>query len=375
MEKTSHSTTMEDLPKSWENKILVRLRDGGIHLVSSKGHGKTIAKMHIARYFAQREDTKVIIFDTLPNWQHRFDKCPFFVVTKDMVKRKNTQYDLTRENYIITEKDYHLSKEPFQILEQNHKVLLFSIEIQNPTEIGIFISEIISYIYNKQRIRAKYKGIQNLKTWYLFIIEEVENVFDSTSMERRAFNRIRKQYSEMANLKMACVSSSQRLQEVNTKFRGKMNYLIGRISIEDYDLKIRRLLRHSKHRKEVLNLPLGCFLNPKTNELIQFPDFGQKGKPYQIRIEQPAPKPQPQKKGIVQRILCVFISEPKTEATPQKTPQRTEQTTEESEKHKCRNCGEPITETEYIVNDGLCDNCHEEQEWDEWLTTEEEWEE
>ena len=41
MEKTSHSTTVDNLPKSWETKILTRLRDGGIHLVSGKGHGKS----------------------------------------------------------------------------------------------------------------------------------------------------------------------------------------------------------------------------------------------------------------------------------------------------------------------------------------------
>jgi len=209
-----------------------------------------------------------------------------------MVKRKSTKYDLTKESYFVTEKDYYLSKEPFQILKQNHKVLLFSIEIQNPTEIGIFISEIMSRIYNKQRIRAKYKGMKSLKTWYLFVIEECENVFSTSTMERRAFNRIRKQYSEMANLKMLCVSSSQRLQEVSTRFRGKMNYLIGRISIEDYDLKLRRLLRHSKHRKDVLTLPLGCFLNARTDKLIQFKDFKQVGKPYEIEIKQPKPEPQ-----------------------------------------------------------------------------------
>lgn len=315
----TQATTKNNLPNSWENKILTRLRDGGIHLVSSKGHGKTVAKMHIARYFSEREDTRIIIFDTLPNWQHKFDSIPFFVVTKDMVKRKSTKYDLTKENYIITEKDYYLSKQPFQILEQNHKALLFSIEIQDPTEIGIFISEIISYIYNKQRIKAKYRGIDNLKTWYLFIIEEVENVFDSSSMEKRAFNRIRKQYSEMANLKMACVSSSQRLQEVSTKFRGKMNYLIGRVSVEDYDLKLRRLLRHSKHREEVLNLPLGCFLNPKTNEFIQFPDFQQKGKPYEIKIET-TEKPQPQKKSFFKRLL-EFLTTPPPVTTKHKIPE------------------------------------------------------
>jgi len=279
------------LPKTWENKILTRFRDGGIHLVSSKGHGKSVSKMQIVRHFAQREDTRIIIFDTLPNWQWKYDKIPFFVVTKGMVKRKSTKYDLTKESYFVTEKDYYLSKEPFKILEQKHKVLLFSIEIQNPTKIGIFISEVMSRIYNKQRIRAKYKGMKSLKTWYLFVIEECENVFSTSTMERRAFNRIRKQYSEMANLKMLCVSSSQRLQEVSTRFRGKMNYLIGRISLEDFDLKLRRLLRYSKHRKDVLSLPLGCFLNARTDELIQFSDFKQVGKPYEIEIKQPQ-KPQ-----------------------------------------------------------------------------------
>jgi len=126
-------------------------------------------------------------------------------------------------------------------------------------------------------------------------------------MERRAFHRIRKQYSEMANLKMACVSSSQRLQEVSTKFRGKMNYLIGRISIEDFDLKLRSLLRYSEHRKDILSFPLGTFLNAKTDELIQFPEFKQNGKPYQVftMIKPKSEKPK-KKPSIAQRIKSVF---------------------------------------------------------------------
>lgn len=164
----------------------------------------------------------------------------------------------------------------------------------------------MSYVYNKQRIKAKYKGPDSLKTWYIFVIEEVENVFSSSTMERRAFQRIRKQYSEMANLKMCCVSSSQRLQEVSTKFRGKMNYLIGRISIEDFDLKLRRLLRYSKHRIDILNLPLGTFLNAKTDTLIKFPLFKQHGKPYQV-FTVTKPKPKPKKKlSIAQRIKHLF---------------------------------------------------------------------
>jgi|GEM_PF-4214414 len=347
-QRLSHSS---ELPKSWENKILTRFREGGIHLVSSKGHGKSVAKMQIVRHFSEREDTKIVIFDTLPNWQHKFDSIPFFVVTKDMVKRKSTTYALDSDTtYIMTEKDYYLNKEPFQILEQNHKVLLFSIEIQNPTEIGIFISEIISHVYNKQRIKAKHKGIQNLKTWYLFVIEEVENVFDSSSMEKRAFNRIRKQYSEMANLKMACISSSQRLQEVSTKFRGKMNYLIGRISIEDFDLKLRRLLHYSTHRKEVLNLPLGCFLNAKTDELVQFEDFKQHGKPYQI--SKPRTKPESKRlarKPLFFRILNRIQRKPREEDYFIYNYHETTQTEEDREFNE------------------------EEKAWSEFLIDEEEW--
>ena len=89
-----------------------------------------------------------------------------------------------------------------------------------------------------------------------------------------------------------------------------------------------------------MNLPLGCFLNAKTDELVQFPDFKQRGKPYEIKIEQPPPREE-KPKGILQKIKDAF------------NPKLSEI--------------EPYDyNTEYA---------EEEEEWNEFLTTEEEWEE
>ena len=84
---------------------------------------------------------------------------------------------------------------------------------------------------------------------------------------------------------MAVISSSQRLQEVSTKFRSKMDFLVGRTTLDDYELKIRRMLRHSKHRQDVLSLEVGSFLWCPSDNLIEFPKFKQQGEPFEITGE------------------------------------------------------------------------------------------
>ena len=56
--------------------------------------------------------------------------------------------------------------------------------------------------------------------------------------------------------------------------------MIGRVNVDDFDLKISRLLRYKNHRADILSLPIGQFLYVPHDKLIQFNKFGQIGKPY-----------------------------------------------------------------------------------------------
>lgn len=276
--------------------ILSRLRNGGVHIVASKGFGKTNTKMVMARRF-RNEGHRTVIFDTLPVWLHDFDKIPHFVIDDYSVLELSEQIELTGYSYFNYNRTYMIAKEPLEALNQ-HDDLLFVITIQDPDRIGIFIASVIGEIY-RQNYRIAWKhGRDRIPKWTVFFIEESENVFDSTSLTKRAFNRIRKQYSELANLKIAIVSSSQRLQEVSTKFRSKMDFLIGRTTLDDFELKIRRLLRNSKHQEKMTHLKIGEFLWCPTDTLIQFPLFKQQGKPFDITSKHI----KPQKRSLTQKV-------------------------------------------------------------------------
>jgi len=274
------ATTKNGTETQQTNIVLNRLRNGGVHIVASKGFGKSNTKMLMARRFRD-EGHRTILFDTLPNFLHDFDKIPYFVVDDACIVELDEQIELSGYSYFTYNRTYMVAKEPLEALNQ-HDDLLFVITIQDPDRIGLFIASVIGEIYRQNYQIAWKHGRNRIPKWTVFFIEESENVFDSSSLTKRAFNRIRKQYSELANLKCAVVSSSQRLQEVSTRFRSKMDFLIGRTTLDDFELKIRRLLRNSKHRDEVLHLKIGQFLWCPTDQLIQFPRFKQQGKPFDI---------------------------------------------------------------------------------------------
>lgn len=273
-------TTKNGTETQQTNIVLNRLRNGGCHIVASKGFGKTNTKMVMARRF-RNEGHRVIIFDTLPNWLHNFDKIPYFIIDDLKVLDYAEEIGIEGYSYFSYNRQYIIATEIIDALNQ-HDDLLFIVTVQDPDRIGIVISAVLGEIYRQNYLTAWKHGIEAIEKWTVVVIEESENVFDTSSLTKRAFNRVRKQYSEYGNLKIAVVSSSQRLQEVSTKFRSKMDFLIGRTTLDDYELKTRRLLRHSKHQEDILHLKIGQFLWCPTDTLIQFPKFQQRGKPFNI---------------------------------------------------------------------------------------------
>ena len=148
-----------------------------------------------------------------------------------------------------------------------------------------------------QRIKRKYwKG--NLKTSYFIVLEEAENIFDSSSLDKTIFNKLRKKYAEMANLKIGILSSSQRLTEVSKKFRAKMaGYLIGHILEDDFIGILQRMLKLKLGKKaQIVTEPSfrHGFFYTATNHIIKLPEFKAEGKPYLIQRGFSLPKQEPQ---------------------------------------------------------------------------------
>ena len=134
------------------------------------------------------------------------------------------------------------------------------------------------------------------------------NVFDSSTISKKIFNRLRKIFSVARNLDLHFVLASQRLQDLNTKIRGRTRLLLGQVSLDDWELKIRRLLRNSKYRTEILTLEVGKFLYTANDSLVQFAKFSQDGKPYLWIPQKPKPKP---KKSTWQKIKAWLTEDAK----------------------------------------------------------------
>jgi len=236
---------------------------GDLLICANKGIGKTNTLMVLARKLRENLNNKVIIMEDFPNWCLHFDKIPYIIVRDETVEETKGNYG--QKEYIVN------GEEKFIELVENNKDILFTMEISDIERSAYFIYSIVKHFYRKQYIR-KYRNF-NTKQRIIFIIEESQNVFDSSVINKRVFNRLRKIFAVTRNLNIHFILATQRIQDLNTKIRGRCRLLIGQVSIDDYELKIRRLLRHSKYNKQILTLDRGKFLYPALDNIIEFPLF------------------------------------------------------------------------------------------------------
>ena len=103
--------------------------------------------------------------------------------------------------------------------------------------------------------------------------------------------------AEFRNLKMHLICVTLRLQSLSPKIRSTMSILCSRVSLDDYQLKVRNLLRNSKFRDIITELPKGEFVFPELDQKLTTEPFIQKGAPYEVKLKIPEPKPKPKKIG------------------------------------------------------------------------------
>jgi hypothetical protein len=291
--RTASATTTQKQQKHGKIETLLNdvLKFGDLLLIANKGIGKTNSLMVLSQAFRNLEDTKVIIFEDFPKFALEFDSIPYYVVKDSDVQESSHVIDC--EDYFLRhERDYTV-KHGSDIEEflNTHKDVIFTMEISDIERSAFFIYAIVNYYYRKHYLR-KFKGY-NKNEKVIFIIEESQNVFDSSTISKKIFNRLRKIFSVARNLNLHFVLASQRLQDLNTKIRGRTRLLIGRVSLDDYELKIRRLLRNSKYKTDILQFERGVFLYKAKDTLIKMLKFQSNGAPKQWK---PKPKPKPKKK-------------------------------------------------------------------------------
>lgn len=300
------------------------LEFGDILLISNKGMGKTNSLMVLSKMFM--ENARVFIFEDFPKFAVEFDSGVHYikVLDSDVVETKDT-IDLS-DYYLSHSKDFTVQRGSFfnQALEDN-KNLIFTMEIKDIERKAFFIYSIVQYFYRKAYLRA-YKGY-NKHEKIIFVIEESQNCFAQATLNRKVFNRLHSIFNVARNLGLHFVLASQRFTDLNPKIRNRTQLLIGKINIDDYELRIHRLLRHSQHREKVLELGKGEFLFTTTDKIVHFPKYESTSKPQEYK---PKPKPQEpiKKKGFWHKLLTLdfgYYAQPKPFGTTEPEQETTEQ--------------------------------------------------
>jgi hypothetical protein len=241
--------------------------------------------MYITQKLIKDPNTKVIIVEDFPKWCMQFDQIPYLLVNdKDVVETKNAP--CLNDTFITHIKDYTVTRgtEITDLLE-NNKDCIFTMNISDIERCAFFIYSVVQYFYRKEYNRM----IHNIKSTekVVFVIEEAQNIFDSSVISKKIFNRLKKIFSVARNMDLHFLMCTQRMQDLNTKIRGRMRLLLGQVSLDDYELKVGKLVRHSKYKEKLLSFPRGTFLYTSTDTLILFPEYQSVGKPYLWSNKQP----------------------------------------------------------------------------------------
>jgi len=289
--------------KTFDYKSLIEKvsEHGDLVILGIKGSCKTTLMMHLARTLREDAQNHVIIFETFPKWIHEFDAIPYMTIRDSDVQLKEELPYLEENGSIIQwSKDYQImnAEDVVQCLKEN-KDAIFTIEAEDMEKISAFMTFVIYQIYRKQYLRAKANCLEKVNERFWFLTEESHNLLDSTVIAKKTFNKLRKIQNEFRNLKMHMVCVALRLQDLSPKIRAKMSILLARVSLDDYQLKVRNLLRNSNYRNEITALEKGKFIFPETDNILEVKPFQQNGKP--TEWVKPMPKTEP-KKSILLKI-------------------------------------------------------------------------
>ena len=269
--------------------------NGDLVILGQKGTCKTTLMKHLARQLRTDSKNHCVIFETFPKLIHEFDTCPFMVIAdSDVQLSEETAYLENDKSYIQWSKDFQIenAQEIVEFLKQN-KDVIFLIECEDMEKISAFMTFVIYTIYRKQYLRAKAGNLDTVNENFWFLVEESHNLLDSTVIAKKTFNKLRKIQNEFRNLKMHMICVALRLQDLSPKIRSKMSILLARVSLDDYQLKVRNLLRNSEYRDTITQLEKGKFVFPELDLELETLPFQQEGKPYEWKpqvIEQPQPK-------------------------------------------------------------------------------------
>jgi Cdc6-like AAA superfamily ATPase len=169
--------------------------NGDLLILGNKGTCKTTVLQYLCRELRVDKSNHVIIFETFPKWIHEFDSIPYMVINDNQVQPKeNKAYLEENKSFIQWSKDYDIlnESEVLEFLKEN-KDCLFMVQCEDMERITAFMSFIIYSVYRKQYQRAFYDRLDRINEKYWFMIEESHNLLDSTTVQKKTFQKLRKE--------------------------------------------------------------------------------------------------------------------------------------------------------------------------------------
>ena len=293
--------------KSMDYKSLIEKVSGDLVILGAKDTCKTTLLKHLARELSKDARNTVVIMETFPKLIFELDNnFGYFIIANSDVQEYETSMQLDMGySYIQWAYNYHLvcAKQLEQVLKTERNLIIL-VECEDMEKISFVMTQIIYYYYRKQYQRAKQNCLHTINEQIWFLVEEAHNILDSTVIAKKVFNKLRKIQNEFRNLDMHMICVALRLQDLNPRIRTKMSILLARVSLDDYQLKIRALLRNSVYRDEITNLEKGQFVFPQTDEIIETQPFQQINKPFEIQF---IDTPKQSKPSLLKRIISKIM--------------------------------------------------------------------
>lgn len=310
------------IPQSYGEKIQ-KILDNSVDstFVSEKGHGKTVAVENLAEKIIENPKNRLIVFESFPKWINEFPKASFMEIPQNWIIQTDKTIDL-ENTWIRHEKNYSLLNEDLitRFLREN-KHCIFLVNSDDIEAIAFFCYSIVYKFYRRKYDMLR-KGYPITEQVY-FVLEEAQNSLDRFVLTKGLFNRYRKLFSEARNMGLHWILITQRLQDLSTYFRCRTSLALGKISLDDYDLKIGRMLKPLGIGKGILEMPIGCFYFSCINDTVQFPKF-QIGKATEWTQKKPEvvkKKKDSVLKDMVKGVFNFIFSTPKPQK-PKGTPTR-----------------------------------------------------
>lgn len=316
--ENKNATATNAMQLDYKTLIKKTTENGDLVILGQKGTCKTTLMMQLAKQLRTEQNNHVIIFETFPKWVHEFDTILYMAIAdSDIQPKENLPYLEEDKSIIQWSKDFQIvnGETVTEFLRQN-KDVIFLIEAEDMEKISAFMTFVIYQIYRKQYLRAKAGNLDSVNEHFWFMVEEAHNLLDSTVIAKKTFNKLRKIQNEFRNLKMHMVCIALRLQDLSPKIRSKMSILLSRVSLDDYQLKVRNLLRNSQYRDEITILPKGKFVFPESDLELTTEPFSQNGKPFEWHKPE-----QPKKLTLAQKILAAIFPQAQIQNQQKQQPQ------------------------------------------------------